>query len=102
MRNPETGLLDGGEVPVDFVKNAESLGARVLVAHSIEDFRMAYAEAVASDVTSVIHIETDLVGPNPPGTAWWDVPVSAVSTLASTQRARVEYDEARSTQRHYL
>lgn len=102
MRNPETGLLDGGEVPVDFVKNAESLGARVLVAHSIEDFRQAYAEAVASDVTTVIHIETDLLGPNPPGTAWWDVPVSAVSTLASTQRARVEYDEARATQRRYL
>ena len=26
-----------------------------------------------------------LVGPNPPGTAWWDVPVAQVSELASTQ-----------------
>ncbi|CAL8975270.1 3D-(3,5/4)-trihydroxycyclohexane-1,2-dione hydrolase [Cellulomonas sp. T2.31MG-18] len=102
MRNPQTGLLDGDPVPVDLVKNAESLGARVLVAHGIDDFRRAYAEAVACDVTTVIHIETDLLGPNPPGTAWWDVPVAAVSTLASTQRARAEYDEARVPQRRYL
>jgi 3D-(3,5/4)-trihydroxycyclohexane-1,2-dione acylhydrolase (decyclizing) len=102
MRSPVTGLLDGADVPVDFVSNARSLGADVLVARSIGDFRAAYADAVASDRTTVIHIETDLLGPNPPGTAWWDVPVSEVSTLVSTQRARAEYDLARGAQRHYL
>jgi 3D-(3,5/4)-trihydroxycyclohexane-1,2-dione acylhydrolase (decyclizing) len=102
MRDPRTGQLDGDPVPVDFVRNAESLGANVLVASGIEEFRKAYADAVASDRTTLIHIETDLVGPNPPGTAWWDVPVSAVSTLPSTQRARAEYDAARAAQRPYL
>ncbi|HMO11157.1 MAG TPA: 3D-(3,5/4)-trihydroxycyclohexane-1,2-dione acylhydrolase (decyclizing), partial [Actinotalea sp.] len=68
----------------------------------IAEFRAAYAEAVAADRVTVIHIETDLLGPNPPGTAWWDVPVSEVSTLASTQRARGEYDDERAHQRRYL
>ena len=36
----------------------------------------------------MIHIETDLYGPNPPGSSWWDVPVSEVSRLESTQQAR--------------
>lgn len=40
----------------------------------------------------MIHIETDLYGPNPPGSSWWDVPVSEVSRLESTQQARLWYD----------
>jgi 3D-(3,5/4)-trihydroxycyclohexane-1,2-dione acylhydrolase (decyclizing) len=50
----------------------------------------------------VLYIETDLTGPNPPGTAWWDVPVAQVSTLASTQQAYAEYLAARTAQRPYL
>ncbi|MCB2177994.1 MAG: 3D-(3,5/4)-trihydroxycyclohexane-1,2-dione acylhydrolase (decyclizing) [Actinomycetales bacterium] len=102
MRNPASGLLDGDLLPVDFAKNAESLGANVLIAHGVDEFRKAYTQAVAADVVTLIHIETDLLGPNPPGTAWWDVPVSQTSTLASTQQARVEYDQAHASQRRYL
>ncbi|SDB96168.1 3D-(3,5/4)-trihydroxycyclohexane-1,2-dione hydrolase [Sanguibacter gelidistatuariae] len=93
---------DGAVPAVDLAANAASFGARVLRARTIEDFRAAYADAAASPVTTVIHIETDLEGPNPPGSAWWDVPVSEVSTLASTQAARTEYDQARTAQRRYL
>mgnify|MGYP001789489937 FL=1 len=50
----------------------------------------------------MIHIETDLYGPNPPGSSWWDVPVSGVSELESTQRAYEEYLRDRKPQRHYL
>ncbi|MCV2395027.1 3D-(3,5/4)-trihydroxycyclohexane-1,2-dione acylhydrolase (decyclizing) [Actinotalea sp. M2MS4P-6] len=102
MRNPETGELDGDRLPVDFALNAESLGANVIRAEGVDGFRKAYAEAVAADRVTLIHIETDLLGPNPPGTGWWDVPVSEISTLESTQRAKREYDEARTAQRHYL
>ncbi len=102
MRNPQTGMLDGDHVPVDIAANAESFGLQVLVARTIDDFKAAYAEAVASDRPTLIHIETDLFGPNPPASAWWDVPVSEVSTLASTQRAREDYLQAKAAQRTYL
>jgi 3D-(3,5/4)-trihydroxycyclohexane-1,2-dione acylhydrolase (decyclizing) len=102
MRNTATGQLDGGLVPFDFVKNAESFGAEVLVADGIAEFRDAYKQAVANDRTTLIYIETDLYGPSPPGSGWWDVAVSEVSTLESTQTARTEYDQARASQRPYL
>ena len=50
----------------------------------------------------MIHIETDLYGPNPPGSSWWDVTVSGVSALESTQRAYEDYQRDRKPQRHYL
>mgnify|MGYP000890896956 FL=1 len=50
----------------------------------------------------MIHIETDLYGPNPPGSSWWDVPVSEVSRLESTQQARLWYEGKKADQRHYL
>ncbi|WP_129788317.1 3D-(3,5/4)-trihydroxycyclohexane-1,2-dione acylhydrolase (decyclizing) [Promicromonospora panici] len=102
MRNPETGLLDGDSVPLDLVRNAESFGLEVLVAKGVEDFKDAYRTAAAGDGPVLIHVETDLYGPNPPGSAWWDVPVSGVSTLDSTRGARAEYDRSRAPQRPYL
>ena len=61
-----------------------------------------HAKAVANDRTTVLYIETNLYGPNPPGSAWWDVPVSQVSELASTQKAYGEYVAEKAAQRHYL
>ena len=87
---------------VDIAANARSWGLEVHEVHSIAEFREAYAKAAASDKPSMIHIETDLYGPNPPGSSWWDVPVSGVSRLESTQKAYEEYVEDRKPQRHYL
>ena len=101
-RNPETGLLDGGADPVDLAANAASFGADVLTPSGLDELRDALAQARASDRTTVVVIETDREGPNPPGHAWWDVPVSEVSTLPSTQRARSEYERDRTNQRYYL
>jgi 3D-(3,5/4)-trihydroxycyclohexane-1,2-dione acylhydrolase (decyclizing) len=50
----------------------------------------------------VLYIETDLLGPNPPGSAWWDVPVSQVSALESTRQAYAEHVESLKAQRAYL
>lgn len=102
MRRAATRQLDGGFVPFDIEMNARSLGAKVLVADGVDEFRAAYRTAVASEVTTVIVVETDIDGPNPPSSAWWDVPVAEVSTLPSTQAARVEYEAARRAQRHFL
>lgn len=102
MRNDATGRLDGENVPFDLAANAASWGADVLRCDGIEEFKANYAKAVASDRATVLYIETDLLGPNPPGSAWWDVPVSQVSDLESTQRASVEYEAEKASQRHYL
>ena len=68
----------------------------------LKQFIDAYRKAEASDRPTMIHIETDLMGPNPPGSSWWDVPVSQVSALESTQRAYEDYQRDRKLQRHYL
>lgn len=102
MRNPQTGRLDGANVPFDLAANAASWGAEVLRCNGIAEFKENYAKAEASDRPTVLYIETDLLGPNPPGSAWWDVPVSQVSELESTQRAYEEYAAEKSAQRHWL
>lgn len=93
---------EGELLPVDIAKNAESWGVRVIKVRTMEEFREAYQEAVAYDKAIMIHIETDLYGPNPPGSSWWDVPVSQTSRIESTQQAYEEYVEAKKMQRHYL
>ncbi|MEV2276023.1 3D-(3,5/4)-trihydroxycyclohexane-1,2-dione acylhydrolase (decyclizing) [Nocardiopsis sp. NPDC049922] len=101
-RDPSTGRLDGSVLPVDLAANAASLGARVIRADGIAEFRAAVAEAKAADTTTVVHVETDPEGPNPPGSAWWDVPVSQVSDLDSTRDAYLTYHSHKQAQRHHL
>ena len=89
-------------LPVDLAANASSLGADVLHATSVEEFRSAMEKAKAATRTTVVHVETDLYGPNPPGHGWWDVPVSQTSALESTRSAYETYAARKQAQRHYL
>ncbi|WP_336158702.1 3D-(3,5/4)-trihydroxycyclohexane-1,2-dione acylhydrolase (decyclizing) [Amycolatopsis sp. VC5-11] len=98
----DNGLLEGGVLPVDLAANAASLGATVLRASTVDEFRAAVKQAKANSTTTVVHVETDLLGPNPPGSAWWDVPVSEVSDLDSTRAARETYADVKRKQRPYL
>jgi len=101
-RNPKTGLLDGDILPVDLAANAASLGADVLRTKTVEEFRGALEQAKASDRTTVVYVETDPLAPVPSSEGWWDVPVSEVASLDSTQKARADYEAAKSNQRAYL
>jgi 3D-(3,5/4)-trihydroxycyclohexane-1,2-dione acylhydrolase (decyclizing) len=101
-RSDDTGLLDGGKLPIDLATNAESLGADVIRVDNIGDFRKALDQARAATRTTVVHIETDPLAPVPSSESWWDVPVSDVSTLDSTQRAYQVYQRHKATQRPYL
>jgi 3D-(3,5/4)-trihydroxycyclohexane-1,2-dione acylhydrolase (decyclizing) len=101
-RNPDTGLLDGEALPVDLAANAASLGADVLRARTMTEFREALERAKSSDRTTVVCVETDPLAPVPSSEAWWDVPVAEVSVLASTQKAREAYEDAKRGQRPYL
>ncbi len=101
-RNPDTGLLDGDVLPTDLAANAASLGAGVLRAATVAEFRDALAQAKASGRTTVIHVQADPLAPAPSSDAWWDVPVAEVAELASTRKARAAYEEAKRAQRPYL
>jgi 3D-(3,5/4)-trihydroxycyclohexane-1,2-dione acylhydrolase (decyclizing) len=101
-RNEGSGRLDGDVLPVDLAANAESLGARVIRATGIEQFRAALAMARSADTTTVVHVETDPLAPVPSSESWWDVPVAEASALESTQQARKDYEAHKAAQRLYL
>jgi 3D-(3,5/4)-trihydroxycyclohexane-1,2-dione acylhydrolase (decyclizing) len=99
FRDGEDGVLSGDYVPVDFVKNAESLGARGIRATTAEEFRAALEIAKAETRTTVVCVPTnpDVRVPNYEG--WWDVPIAEVSGEASVREAREEYEAAVEAQR---
>ncbi|MGH3586462.1 MAG: thiamine pyrophosphate-dependent enzyme, partial [Pseudonocardia sp.] len=98
-RNPGTGLLDGGPLPVDLAANAASLGADVIRVRTIEEFRAAITRSRASERTTAIHVETDPIAPVPDSGNWWDVPVAEVAQLDSTAEARKAYEAHKPDQR---
>ena len=61
------------DVPVDLATNAESLGATVLRASTIAEFREALARAKAATDVTVISIAVDRYAGVDIGGAWWDV-----------------------------
>lgn len=102
MRNPETGMLDGEVVKLDFAANARSLGAHVIEAKDRSGFKAALAEAREQTRTTVIVIETDASKRAPGYESWWDVPIAEVSKLKSVQAARGDYERAKLAERHFL
>ena len=101
-RSAESGRLDGGVLPVDLAANAESLGLTVHRAKSLGELRDALAKAKAGFTAAMVHVDTDLYEQSPAGGGWWDVPVAEVSTIDTTQQARVTYDKHKLAQRPYI
>ncbi|MFE4663687.1 3D-(3,5/4)-trihydroxycyclohexane-1,2-dione acylhydrolase (decyclizing) [Streptomyces sp. NPDC056716] len=101
-RDEDTGRHDGGTLPVDLAANAASLGADVIRASGTDAFRKAFARALASERTTVVHIETDPLSASPASGAWWDVPVAEVASLPSTTAARGTYETHKTGQRPLL
>ncbi|MCV2490302.1 3D-(3,5/4)-trihydroxycyclohexane-1,2-dione acylhydrolase (decyclizing) [Geodermatophilus sp. YIM 151500] len=101
-RSSSSGRLDGDVLPVDLAANAASLGVDVLVAQDGPSLEAALRKAKASERATVVHVETDPLVDAPSSRSWWDVPVSEVSTLSSTQEARAVYDGWKAAQRPYL
>ena len=105
MRGEASHRLDGDFVPVDLAANARSLGCHVIEVHSREELEAAIAQARARPQDGgpvVIHVETDPFVHAPDGDSWWDVPVSEVSSLASTTKAYRAYAGHKATQRPFV
>jgi 3D-(3,5/4)-trihydroxycyclohexane-1,2-dione acylhydrolase (decyclizing) len=101
-RNTDSGLLNGDKLPIDLAANVESLGAEVIRCKGIDEFRDAVERVKSIPHVVAIHIETDPLAPVPSSESWWDVPVSQVSELGSTQNAYKAYEGHKANQRPYL
>ncbi len=104
-RDTATGRLEGERLPVDLAANARSLGCRVIEVRDREGLAAAIREAKGAPADGgpvVIHVETDPHVFAPDSASWWDVPVSEVSELQSTQEAHVGYTRHKAEQRTYL
>jgi 3D-(3,5/4)-trihydroxycyclohexane-1,2-dione acylhydrolase (decyclizing) len=98
----EAGDLAGEHLPLDFAANAASLGAAVISPRSGEELRSALAQSRENEGVTVIYVEIDPTARFGGSGAWWDVPVSEVSTVASTADARETYERERAKQLAYL
>jgi 3D-(3,5/4)-trihydroxycyclohexane-1,2-dione acylhydrolase (decyclizing) len=90
------------QTPVDLAANAESLGARVVRARTIEDVRVGLAAARHERRTTVVAVEIDPAVEVPSYESWWDVPVAEVSAVESVRAARATYEEARRAEQAHL
>ncbi|REJ07247.1 3D-(3,5/4)-trihydroxycyclohexane-1,2-dione acylhydrolase (decyclizing) [Microbacterium bovistercoris] len=93
-------------LPVDLAMNARSYGIDVIevapTPDAIDDLKAAVAQAKASDRSTFIQVNSDPLLYAPDGEGWWDVPVAETAELASTRRARAEYETQVAAQRPLL
>ena len=106
-RDASKNNFDGEKtLPIDLATNAESLGINVIrvepTKNSISDLATAVKTAKSSDVSTLIHINSDPLLYSPGNDSWWDVPIAEVSTLESTQKARTNYENKKKLQKPYL
>jgi 3D-(3,5/4)-trihydroxycyclohexane-1,2-dione acylhydrolase (decyclizing) len=101
-RRSGDGRLDGDYLPVDLAANVRSLGVEVLDVNSRAELEKAIGTAKAADGPIAIHVKTDPLIGAPDSESWWDVPVSQVSDLDSTQAASAQYEVSKRSQRPYL
>jgi len=98
-RYRRNGKLDGESIAIDFVANAQSLGAHAARAQTRDDLRRALEEARERPGISVVVIETAYDQRVPGYESWWDVPIAQVSEVESVRAAREKYVKAREKQR---
>jgi 3D-(3,5/4)-trihydroxycyclohexane-1,2-dione acylhydrolase (decyclizing) len=87
FRNPETGLLDGDFVPVDFAMSAAAYGCKTYKVKTVEELQAALIDARKQIVSTLIDIKvlpkTMIHG----YLSWWRVGVAEVSTKGTTADA---------------
>jgi 3D-(3,5/4)-trihydroxycyclohexane-1,2-dione acylhydrolase (decyclizing) len=90
------------ELALDLAANAESLGARVVRARTLDDLRAGLAAARDETRTTVIVVEVDRDEAVPGYESWWDVAVAEVSEDSSVRAAREAYETARRDERSHV
>jgi len=93
---------DGDLLPVDFAKNAASLGAWARRASTRDELEGTLKEAAKQAQTTVIVVETSYDDRVPGYESWWDVAIAEVSERESVRTARREYEKARNKERLFF
>lgn len=102
FRDESTGTLSGPYVPVDFAKNAESLGARAIRVSTPDEFSAALEAAKLESRTTLVYVRVDPEARVPNYEGWWDVPIAEVSSEESVQQARAQYEKDLKRQRIFV
>ena len=101
-RDPKTNRLEGDFIPVDFARNAESMGARVWRVAGADALRQALREARGETRSCVIVAETEKYRFPPGSDVWWDVAPAEATEDKSTRELRSQYEKSRAAlQRFY-
>jgi len=100
QRDPESQMLDGEYLKIDFILNAQSLGALTFTATNKITFIDALEKSKKSKKTCLIYIPLEK-GQTLPNYSWWDVPISEESTDESVRLARKKYEEAVTKKRFF-
>ncbi len=102
VRDEKTGLLDRGAfIEVDYVKNAESVGARAWLAETEDSVRSALREARNEDCPCVIVVPTEKYRYAPDSGVWWEVVGAEVTNDPRTAQLVAERESGRTKQRFY-
>lgn len=89
-RNPETGMLDGAEIDVDFAKIAEGYGAKGYTIRTSAELKAALEDAKKQTKSVVFDIKVLPKTMTPGFESWWRVGVAEVSKSETVAAA---YDE---------
>lgn len=89
-RNPETGMLDGDDIPVDFAKIAEGYGAKGYTIRTSDELRAALEDAKKQTKTVLFDIKVLPKTMTPGFESWWRVGVAEVSKSKTVAAA---YDD---------
>jgi 3D-(3,5/4)-trihydroxycyclohexane-1,2-dione acylhydrolase (decyclizing) len=84
FRNPETGLLDGDFVPVDFAMSAASYGCKTYKVNTVAELEAALIDSQKQSVSTLIDIKVLPKTMIHKYLSWWRVGVAEVSTKGTT------------------
>ncbi|WP_421547102.1 3D-(3,5/4)-trihydroxycyclohexane-1,2-dione acylhydrolase (decyclizing) [Pseudomonas sp. QD4] len=101
FRNPDTGKLDGGFVPVDFAMSAAAYGCKTYKVSTEEQLQAALADALTQTVSTLIDIKVLPKTMIHKYLSWWRVGVAQVSTSARTDAVAKTLNERLAKARQY-
>jgi 3D-(3,5/4)-trihydroxycyclohexane-1,2-dione acylhydrolase (decyclizing) len=101
FRNPDTGKLDGGFVPVDFAMSAAAYGCKTYKVKTLDELHAALADARLQTVSTLIDIKVLPKTMIHSYLSWWRVGVAQVSTSARTDAAAKTLNERLAEARQY-
>jgi 3D-(3,5/4)-trihydroxycyclohexane-1,2-dione acylhydrolase (decyclizing) len=102
FRGP-SGAYDGPAMELDFVKICEGLGARSVLARTLDELRAALQDARDGTATTCIVVQTDW-DERVQGYAnsWWEMATPQVSEMPAVNAAREEFDRNKGRQRYLM